>query len=102
MNLIEKTILDGDLPQLQRLPVFRLVLPVDVFQPGLPEVAVPQLSRAPFIGLIQAFDQIKSDIPVIVRLTGTNEHIGRDLLRSHSRFQIATTMQEAALMAIKS
>ena len=54
------------------------------------------------IGLIQAFDQIKSDIPVIVRLTGTNEHIGRDLLRSHSRFQIATTMQEAALMAIKS
>ncbi len=54
------------------------------------------------IGLIQAFDQIKSDIPVIVRLTGTNEHIGRDLLRNHSRFQIATTMQEAALMAIKS
>ena len=54
------------------------------------------------IGLIQAFDQIKSDIPVIVRLTGTNEHLGRDLLRNHSRFQIATTMQEAALMAIKS
>ena len=54
------------------------------------------------LGLIQAFDQIKSDIPVIVRLTGTNEHIGRDLLRNHSRFQIATTMQEAALMAIKS
>ena len=41
------------------------------------------------IGLIQAFDQIKSDIPVIVRLTGTNEHLGRDLLRNHSRFQIA-------------
>ena len=54
------------------------------------------------IGLIQAFDQIKSDIPVIVRLTGTIEHLGRDLLRNHSRFQIATTMQEAALMAIKS
>ena len=54
------------------------------------------------VGLIQAFDQIKSEVPIIVRLTGTNEHIGRDLLRNHSRFQIATTMQEAALMAIKS
>ena len=38
------------------------------------------------IGLIQAFDQIKSDIPVIVRLTGTNEHIGRDLLPDFDRF----------------
>lgn len=54
------------------------------------------------IGLIQAFDQIKSEIPVIVRLTGTNEHIGRDLLRNHSRFQIATSMQEAAFMALRS
>lgn len=54
------------------------------------------------VGLIQAFDQIKSDVPIIVRLTGTNEHIGRDLLKNHSRFQIATTMTEAALMAIKS
>ena len=53
------------------------------------------------IGLIQSFEQIKSEIPIIVRLTGTNENIGRDLLRNHSRFQIATTMQEAALMAIK-
>ena len=54
------------------------------------------------IGLIQSFEQIKSEIPIIVRLTGTNENIGRDLLRNHSRFKIATTMQEAALMAIKS
>lgn len=54
------------------------------------------------MGLIQAFDQIKSEVPIIVRLTGTNEHIGRDLLRNHSRFQIATTMQEAAFMAIQS
>lgn len=54
------------------------------------------------VGLIQAFDQIKSDVPVIVRLTGTNEHIGRELIRNHSRFQLATTMQEAALMALKS
>ena len=54
------------------------------------------------MGLIPAFDMIKSDIPVIVRLTGTNENIGRELLRNHSRFQIATTMKEAALMALKS
>ena len=54
------------------------------------------------MGLIQAFDMIKSDIPVIVRLTGTNENIGRELLRNHNRFQIATTMKEAALMTLKS
>ena len=54
------------------------------------------------MGLIQAFDMIKSDIPVIVRLTGTNENIGRELLRNHSRFQIATTMKEATLMTLKS
>lgn len=53
-------------------------------------------------GLIQAFDQIKTDLPIIVRLTGTNESIGRDLLRNHERFQIATTMREATLMAIHS
>lgn len=52
-------------------------------------------------GLIQAFEQIKSNIPIIVRLTGTNENIGRELLSQHSHFQIAKTMQEAALMAIK-
>ena len=46
------------------------------------------------IGLLQAFEQINSNIPVIVRLTGTNEHIGRELLRNYSRFQIATTMKE--------
>ena len=53
------------------------------------------------MGLLQAFEQINSNIPVIVRLTGTNEHIGRELLRNYSRFQIATTMKEAALMALK-
>ena len=53
------------------------------------------------MGLLQAFEQINSNVPVIVRLTGTNEHIGRELLRNYSRFQIATTMKEAALMALK-
>lgn len=54
------------------------------------------------MGLIQAFEQIESDVPIIVRLTGTNEHIGRELIRNHSRFQLATTMREATLMAIQS
>lgn len=54
------------------------------------------------IGLIQAFDQIDSDIPVIVRLTGTNEHIGRGLLRGSSRFQVAETMGEAIHMSLES
>lgn len=54
------------------------------------------------IGLIQAFDQIDSDIPVIVRLTGTNEHIGRGLLRGSSRFQVAETMGEAVRMSLES
>lgn len=54
------------------------------------------------IGLIQAFDQIDSDIPVIVRLTGTNEHIGRGLLRGSSRFQVAETMGEAVHMSLES
>ncbi len=53
------------------------------------------------MGLLQTFEQINSNVPVIVRLTGTNEHIGRELLRNYSRFQIATTMKEAALMALK-
>lgn len=54
------------------------------------------------LGLIQAFDQLPTDIPVIVRLTGTNENIGRGLLKENSRFQVAETMNEATLMAVKS
>lgn len=54
------------------------------------------------IGLIRAFDQIQTDIPVIVRLTGTNENIGRALLKENNRFQVAETMNEATLMAVKS
>ena len=54
------------------------------------------------IGLIQAFDQLQTEIPVIVRLTGTNENIGRKLLKDSNRFQVAETMNEATLMAVKS
>jgi len=53
------------------------------------------------IGLLKAFEQIQTDIPVIVRLTGTNEQEGRALLKG-SRFKVAETMQEAVRMAVNS
>lgn len=51
-------------------------------------------------GLLKAFEQINNDIPVIVRLTGTNEKEGRDLLHN-TRFKVAETMGEATLMAVE-
>lgn len=54
------------------------------------------------VGLLQAFDQIDSDVPVIVRLTGTNEDIGRGLLRGSNRFLVAENMKDATCMAIDS
>lgn len=54
------------------------------------------------MGLLEAFEKMTTDIPIIVRLTGTNEQEGRELLRSSSRFQVAETMSEATLMAVKS
>ncbi|MCM0239794.1 ADP-forming succinate--CoA ligase subunit beta [Bacteroides fragilis] len=54
------------------------------------------------VGLLQAFDQKHTDIPIIVRLTGTNERMGRELLSKNSRFQVAQTMEEATRMAVES
>lgn len=51
-------------------------------------------------GLLKAFEQLNNDIPVIVRLTGTNEKEGRDLLRN-TRFKVAETMGEATLMVVE-
>lgn len=51
-------------------------------------------------GLLEAFRTIRSNIPVVVRLTGTNEQEGRDLLKG-SRFQVAETMSEATGIAVK-
>lgn len=51
-------------------------------------------------GLLTAFEQIETDIPVIVRLTGTNEKEGRKMLKG-SRFKVAETMGEATRMAVK-
>lgn len=51
-------------------------------------------------GLLTAFEHIQTDIPVVVRLTGTNEQEGRKLLEGTS-FNIAETMSEATSMAVQ-
>jgi len=53
------------------------------------------------VGLLKAFEELKTDIPVIVRLTGTNEEEGRALLKN-SRFKVAETMGDAVRMAVES
>jgi succinyl-CoA synthetase beta subunit len=50
-------------------------------------------------GLLQAFRQIKTDIPIVIRLTGTNEKEGRALLQG-SHFHVAETMGEATEKAV--
>lgn len=50
-------------------------------------------------GLLTAFQQLETDIPVIVRLTGTNEKEGREMLAG-TRFKVAETMGEAVQLAV--
>ena len=51
-------------------------------------------------GLLQAFNQIETDIPIVIRLTGTNEAEGRALLKG-TKFHTAETMGDATRMAVK-
>ena len=51
-------------------------------------------------GLLTAFEQLKTEIPVIVRLTGTNAKEAREMLAG-SRLKIAETMGEATHMAVE-
>lgn len=51
-------------------------------------------------GLLEAFDQLETDIPIIIRLTGTNEEEGRALLKG-SKFNIGTTMSDAGRKAVE-
>ena len=51
-------------------------------------------------GLIEAFETLKTDIPVVIRLTGTNEKAGRALLHG-TRFTVATTMADAGHKAVE-
>ncbi len=50
-------------------------------------------------GLLEAFEQIKTDIPIVIRLTGTNEKEGRALLQG-TDFHVAETMGEATQKAV--
>lgn len=51
-------------------------------------------------GLLEAFTQIKTDIPIVIRLTGTNEKEGRALLQG-TRFHVAETMADAGKKAVE-
>ncbi len=53
-------------------------------------------------GLIEAFSQMEIPVPVVVRLTGTNEDIARDMLRNSGLPLVtAETMSEGAKKAIE-
>lgn len=51
-------------------------------------------------GLISAFNEIKTDIPIVIRLTGTNEKEGREMLKG-TPFHSAETMGEAIKKAVE-
>lgn len=51
-------------------------------------------------GLLQAFEQLQTSVPVVVRLAGTNEKEARNLL-CNSSFHITATMNEATRMAVQ-
>lgn len=51
-------------------------------------------------GLLEAFRQIRTDVPIVIRLTGTNEKEGRAMLQG-SHFHVAETMGDATRMAVE-
>ena len=51
-------------------------------------------------GLIEAFKLINTTMPIVIRLTGTNEKEGRELLKG-TKFNVAHTMGEAGKMAVE-
>ena len=51
-------------------------------------------------GLIEAFKMIDINMPIVIRLTGTNEAEGRELLKG-TKFNVAHTMGEAGKMAVE-
>jgi succinyl-CoA synthetase beta subunit len=52
-------------------------------------------------GILQALDQIEVNVPIVVRLDGTNAEEGRRILAEagHPRIVAAATMDEAAQRA---
>lgn len=51
-------------------------------------------------GLLEAFKSIKTDMPIVIRLIGTNAEEGRRLLQN-SHFIVATTMADAGHKAVE-
>jgi len=51
-------------------------------------------------GLIEAISRMRRDLPLVIRLSGTNEEEGRARL-SQTRAILATTMDEAARIAVR-
>jgi succinyl-CoA synthetase beta subunit len=52
-------------------------------------------------GLLTAFDQMEVNIPIVIRLSGTNEEIGRELLKSNQKLITAESMADAARKVIQ-
>jgi len=50
-------------------------------------------------GLLTAIEEVKPDVPFVIRLVGTNEKEGRELL-ADANFPTARTLAEAAQMAV--
>ena len=51
-------------------------------------------------GLIEAFKILKTDIPIVIRLTGTNEAEGRSILEG-TQFTVGTSMSDAGHKAVE-
>ena len=53
-------------------------------------------------GIVEALKEVQVDMPVVVRLEGTNAEEARDVLdHSDLKFHVAATLKEAAEMAVK-
>lgn len=50
-------------------------------------------------GLVEALERTRIDVPIVVRLTGTNEEEAREILAKHE-FETAATMDEAVEKAV--
>ena len=51
-------------------------------------------------GLIEAIGELHVDVPMVIRLTGTNEEEGRRILEG-TRFTVGTTMADAGHKAVE-
>ena len=51
-------------------------------------------------GLLTAMNQMEIAVPIVARLTGTNEQEGHEILQGNNRLLVAASMREAAQMAI--